>query len=460
MPNPNLLLLDDDPGVLALLARVAGAAGFSVSTFEDPRAALAAARQHPPDAALVDVRLPGSDGIAVLQELRQYAPDCDVLLMSGYGSIESAVDALKLGARDYLCKPFDMGRLVATLNALCHKVEVRVRVGSAPDTPAEVFEGMVGTSAVMADLFELVRRVAPHFTTALVSGETGTGKELVARALHRLGRRRDRPFVTVNCSARSSRPCSRASCSVTSAARSPAPSTRAPGLFERADGGTLFLDEIGELPLERCRRSCCGCSRPARSRRSGRATSRHVDVHVIAATNRELDEEVAAGRFRADLFYRLNVVELRRAAAAGAQGRRAAHRGGHRARLRPPVRARHPRPRAGGVRAAAVWSWPGNVRELRNTLERACMLAQGAVITPRDLRLGTRTPSVVAASAPEVAAVRPIAEIEREEIERALLETRGNKKEAARRLGISRRALYRRLEKFDLHHPDHHGVAA
>jgi two-component system response regulator HydG len=447
------MLIDDDPGVLALLTRMAAALGFSVHAYESPAQALEAASLAPPDAALVDFRLPGCNGIDVLRDLKRAAPRCDVLLMSGFGSIESAVEALKLGARDYLCKPFDMAALAATLDTLRRQAEGREAPRAETLTRVPTFEGMVGASPVMADLFELIRRVAPHFTTALVSGETGTGKELVARALHRLGRRRDRPFLTVNCSAIVETLFESELFGHTRGAFTGAVDSRA-GLFERAHGGMLFLDEIGELPPA-MQAKLLRTLETGEVAKVGSREVRHVDVHVVAATNRVLDTEVGAGRFRADLFYRLNAVELRV----------------------PPLRERREdvlpiaeeivfecarqfgRDIVGIAPAAAeqllAWSWPGNVRELRNMLERACMLAEGSLITPRDLRLGTRAAAGLApATAPAVAAVRPIAAIEREEIERALVETRGNKKEAARRLGISRRALYRRLEKFALHCPD------
>jgi DNA-binding NtrC family response regulator len=352
---------------------------------------------------------------------------------------------LKLGARDFLCKPFDLGALSNTLAAL-HR-EALARRGEASPCPANTrFEGMVGYSPVMAELFELIRRVAPHFTTALVTGETGTGKELVARALHRLGRRRDRPFLAVNCSAIVETLFESELFGHTRGAFTGAVESR-PGLFERAHGGVVFLDEIGELPSA-MQAKLLRTLEAGEVAKVGSREARRVDVHVIAATNRVLEEEVAAGRFRADLFYRLNAVELRVPALRDRREdllplaeeivRECARQFGRQIHGLSPDAAAH----------LAAWSWPGNVRELRNTLERACMLAQAGVLTARDLRLGTRLP-VAPVTHQEVGGVRPIADLEREEIERALLETRGNKKEAARRLGISRRALYRRLERFE-----------
>jgi two-component system response regulator HydG len=441
------MLVDDDPGVLTLLSSLASSAGFAVDAHGQAAAALAAARLAPPDAAIVDYCLPDSDGLEVLRALRHSAPACDVLLMSGFGSIPCAVDALKLGARDFLCKPFDLVAISGTL-ALLHREAVARRSRGQTASPAQGgrLEDMVGFSPLMAEVFDLIRRVAPHFTTALVTGETGTGKELVARALHRLGRRRDRPFLAVNCSAIVDTLFESELFGHTRGAFTGAVESR-PGLFERAHGGVVFLDEIGELPPA-MQAKLLRTLETGEVAKVGSRDVRRVDVHVIAATNRVLEEEVAAGRFRADLFYRLNAIELRV----------------------PPLRdrredlvplaeeivlgcARQFGRRIRGLSSDALdqlagWSWPGNVRELRNTLERACMLAQSDVITARDLRLGSRVPALVRAAS-DIGAVRPIADLEREEIERALVETQGNKKEAARRLGISRRALYRRLEKLE-----------
>ena len=444
MSAASLLLVDDDPGVLALLTRLGGEAGFDVSSHEEPIAALAAVRRHAPDVALVDLRLPRMSGLDVLGEIKETAPRCHVVLMTGFGSIETAVSAVKLGAHDYVTKPFDIAALRATLSTLRDGVQTR-RATAEAVRPATRFEGMVGRSPVMLELFDLIRRVAPHFTTALVTGETGTGKELVARALHRLGRRRDRAFVTVNCSAIVETLFESELFGHTRGAFTGAVDTR-PGLFERAHGGVIFLDEVGELPPV-MQAKLLRVLETGEVAKVGSRDAHHVDVHVVAATNRVLEREVEGGRFRADLFYRLNAVEL----------------------VVPPLRsrledlplltaaiveecAREFNRDLHGLSPAAQtqlreWHWPGNVRELRNTLERACMLTHAGLIEPADLRIGTR---IVSASEGSPANVRPIAELEREEIQRALVETSGNKKEAARRLGISRRALYRRLDKFSL----------
>jgi two-component system response regulator HydG len=314
---------------------------------------------------------------------------------------------------------------------------------AAPD--AAVSE-LLGTSPVMRELLALVRQVAPYASTVLVTGETGCGKELVARALHRLGPRASRPFVAVNCSAIVETLFESELFGHVRGAFTGATEHRV-GLVERAHGGTLLLDEIGELsPAMQAK--LLRVLETGEVTRVGATDPRRFDVHVVAVTNRDLGVEVSAGRFRSDLFYRLNVVDVRVPSLrqrrddvpllAGAFLRDASVRFG--------------RPLAGldeqARRVLSEWDWPGNVRELRNTIERAAMVAPGPLVTVADLRCGQSGSSVERAPGPRV--VRRIDELEREAITQALSDTRGNKKEAARRLGISRRALYRRIDKFGL----------
>jgi DNA-binding NtrC family response regulator len=313
------------------------------------------------------------------------------------------------------------------------------------NTHDEPFHGLIGKSAGMRALYATIARVAPHFSTALVTGATGTGKELVARALYRLSPRTDRAFVAVNCSAIVETLFESELFGHVRGAFTGATEHRI-GLYERASGGVLFLDEVGELPAT-AQAKLLRVLETGEVMRVGASETRRVDVRVIAATNRALGEEVRAGRFRADLYYRLNVVEL---AVPALKDRdedirvlarhfarefgRQFHRG-----------ALSLSPEAEALLGAC--SWPGNVRELKNVIERAAMLGHGSTIEAGDLRMAAPPAGVLE---PPRSAVCRIAELERREIQRALVETNGNKKEAARRLGISRRALYRRLEKFDL----------
>jgi DNA-binding NtrC family response regulator len=305
---------------------------------------------------------------------------------------------------------------------------------------------LIGRSAPMRELLALVRQVAPYAGTVLVTGETGSGKELVARALHRLGPRAARPLVAVNCSAIVETLFESELFGHVRGAFTGATEHRV-GLLERAHGGTLLLDEIGELsPAMQAK--LLRVLETGEVTRVGAADARRFDVHVIAATNRALHEDVQAGRFRADLFYRLQVVDLRvpplraRRDDIGLLARTFAAA----------AAARFGRAIAGlddeAVAALAAREWPGNVRELRHAVERAVMVAPGPRITAADV--GAASARTGDAPAPSLRVVRRIDDLEREAIGQALAATRGNKKEAARRLGISRRALYRRLEKFGL----------
>ena len=461
--HPLLLVVDDEPPVLRVIERLAAKAGFDVVTCGGGAEAMRELLRKPADLAMVDLRMPDVNGLDLLRQIRGTVPSCEVILMTAHAAVDSAVEAIKLGAREYLTKPFDFDRLRELLTDIRVDLERRAQVTVLESQMARQleFHGMIGRSPAMQEVFSLITRLAPHAKVVLVTGETGTGKELAARAFHQAGPRRQKPFLTINCSAVvdtlfESELFGHVRGAFTGAVESKA------GVFELAHGGMLFLDEVGELPMS-VQAKLLRAIEYGEVQRVGSLQPKRVDVSVIAASNRDLRAEVAAGRFRGDLFYRLNVVEvslpplrerredipyliaafLREAT----QRTRKAITG-----LTPPAERR-----LLGAR------WDGNVRELKNVVERACMLADGAVLSERELagafgpegaaRADTqpgRAPARPAYGA-GVEAPPPLEQVERDHILDVLRQVNGNRMAAAKLLGISRRALYRRLER---HHLD------
>jgi len=452
-------VVDDDRAILTLIGTIALAEGFDVATTINGDDAMKQLRHRPADLVLLDLRMPGVTGLDVLRAIREISPRCKVVLMTGYATIDSAVEAVKLGAIDYLTKPFDLQRLRRLLSSVREEAEQRRAVFTLEGDLAQRLEfcGMVGRGPAMQEVFGLIRRLAPHVRTTLVTGETGTGKELVARALHKLGPRSDRRFVTVNCSAVvetlfESELFGHARGAFTGATDHKA------GLFETADGGTLFLDEVGELPMS-VQSKLLRVLEEGEVQRVGSLEPRKIDVRLIAATNRDLMLDVAAGRFRSDLFYRLNIAEI---ALPPMRERRedipyltATFVRNFSQRFTKPLVGLTP----GAERILAGATWDGNVRELRNVIERACILAEGDFVTEADLSgiMGEQRRMMTPRSAETLGSSlppdypTPLSEVEREHIVRTLQQVRGNKAVAARLLGISRRAFYRQLERHGLH---------
>jgi DNA-binding NtrC family response regulator len=453
-PRPLLVIVDDEPGILEVVSRFAERAGFDVAVCADGREAIALIQTRRPDLVMVDLRMPEVGGLDILRAIRDVDAHCQAVLMTGFASVDTAVEAVKLGAMDYLSKPLDFGRLDQLLAGVREEIDRRRSVLSMEGDLARRLEfcGMIGRGARMQDLFGMIRRLAPHVRQALVTGETGTGKELVARALHSIGPRRDRRFIAVNCSAVNETGFESELFGHVRGGFLGANENR-PGLLELADGGTLFLDEIGGMPST-AQAKLLRVLEMGEVTRVGALEGQRVDVHVIAATNRDLRAEVAAGRFRGDLFYRLNVVEVK---LPPLRDRRedipyltAAFVRVIAERLQKPLQGLTP-----GAEALLIASpWDGNVRELQNVVERACILADGEFVTERELAVCLPPPAFVAAARPLSTAEKPstdlLVNVERDHIQRALVRTGGNKKAAAQMLGLSRRALYRRLERLDL----------
>jgi two-component system response regulator AtoC len=441
-----VLVVDDDPGLRQSLGLLLGEAGYAVDAEGDPVRALERATAGAYDLILCDVRMPGLEGREFLRRYRAAGGSALLVMMSAYGNEDAALDAMRDGAYDYLHKPFRPDEVLFTLRKAEERERLRNEVAELRAAVATGGAGLVAESAAMRRVLGLATRVAGHATTVLITGESGTGKELVARFIHQRSPRAEARFVAVNCAAIPEALIESELFGHRRGAFTSASEDRR-GLFEEAAGGTLLLDEIGELPLALQPKLLRALEEGA-IRRVGDGQERKVDVRVIAATARELDELVRDGRFRDDLFYRLNVVRLHLpplrerpedipalaahflAQAATRQGRALSLTSRALARLR-------------------EYPWPGNVRELRNALERAAVLAPGATLDAADLALGDPR-AAIPAGGPTQPLKAQVEALERTVIERALHEAGGNRREAARALRVSLRTLFYKLRRYGL----------
>jgi DNA-binding NtrC family response regulator len=447
MSSPiRLLIVDDDDDMRELLAGRFRRQGMQVTAAAHGEEALACAAGSPFDIALLDLHMPGMGGIELLEKLKQGQPELEALMLTAHGSIETAIQAMKRGAYDYLTKPFHLAELEAHIEKAFEKVGLQRRSRQWAEQLA--YESaryrLVGSSPAMHRVVQLIRKAAPSDATVLVRGPSGTGKELVARAVHYNSPRRDRPLVTVNCAALTETLLESELFGHEKGAFTGAVQAK-PGLVEMAEGGTLFIDEVAET-APGLQAKLLRVLEDGHYRRVGGTQERHADVRVVAATNRPLEEEIKTGRLREDLYYRLNVVSVE---LPPLRERREdiAELVEHFLQTRPVGRGRC-RADPDALRALERYDWPGNVRELANVLERAQILAEGDVITPDDL------PDAVAAAAGPAAAPagdpRHLREVERRHVAEVLRQEGGNKVHAARALGVSRRALYRLIAKHRL----------
>jgi len=437
-PRGRILIVDDQAAFRRLLVRVLADAGHEVVEAGDGRKALELARAARFHVVLTDMRMPGLDGLDLLARLQAEMPETQVVLVTAHGSVPSAVQAMRQGAFDYLTKPLaDPDEVVVVVErALAHRRLLDAEAVRAADAGVQV----VHQDAAMVAVMHAVRRVAAVDTTVLLSGESGTGKEVVARALHAGSTRAARPFVAVNCAALAEGLLDSELFGHERGAFTGADRQRR-GRFELADGGTLLLDEVGEMSPA-LQAKVLRVLQERRFERLGGTTTLHVDVRVIAATHRDLRAEVAAGRFREDLYYRLAVVPIHlpplreRGQDVVLLARHALASIGRRLG-RPGLRMDD-----AAVRALLAYPWPGNVRELNNVIERAVVLGASATLTAGDLRL----------DAPQGAAERPLdlRAREREAIREALAQVGGHRQRAADLLGLSLRALQYKLKQFDL----------
>ena len=449
MPQPLILIVDDDSPHRSMLRTVLRGWGYAVEEAEDGAAAVEQVKARAFDAVLTDVRMARLDGIAALREIREWNPSIPVLIMTAWSSVQNAVDALRLGAYDYLTKPLELDELKLALERALDHTRLARESQEPGRAQSEASSLLLGRSEAMRELVEMVETVAPTEATVLVSGESGTGKELVARAIQAASTRRDKPFVTINCAALAenlleSELFGHEKGAFTGADR------RREGRFVQAHGGTLFLDEIGEMPLS-LQAKLLRVLQQGEVQRVGCDETIKVDVRVIAATNRVLADEVAAGRFREDLFYRLNVIGLEvpplRARREDIPLLASTFLERHAAANRKTIKGFTPQ----AMDAMLRYGWPGNVRELENAVERAVILSGGEYVAERALPLAVQNAPVPDADGEELAlGSMSLEDVERQAIEATLRATEDNKSEAARRLGITRATLHSKLKKYGL----------
>ncbi|ROQ92301.1 sigma-54-dependent transcriptional regulator [Desulfosoma caldarium] len=453
---PHILIVDDDPAHRLMLTTLLGDWGYRVDEADGGLAAVHRVQEQPLDAVIMDVRMPDLDGIEATRRIHQYNPALPVIVLTAFSSVPSAVEALKAGAYDYLTKPLDFDALRLTLNRALEYTQLRAENQELREQLARLrLPEIIGKSPAMERLVELLALVAPSEATVLITGESGTGKSLVARAIHANSRRSQGPLVEVNCAAIPENLMETELFGHDKGAFTGADKARR-GRFAQADGGTIFLDEVGELSLP-MQAKLLRVLQDGQIQRVGSDQPHVVDVRILAATNRDLQGMIQYGAFREDLYYRLNVVTVEV----------------------PPLRQRKDdipllvdhflktfaaknKRTVRGITPRAMdllvkYDWPGNVRELENVMERAVILLRSDYLTEAELPLHLQraTPSdpssLESKATPEElepVSSMTLAEMEKHLIERVLEETGGNKSEAARRLGITRRTLRLKLKKY------------
>ncbi len=445
-----VLIVDDDRSMCEMLENALKRRGFQCMWRTSAEEALRLVPAHEFDVVVTDLNMQGTSGLELCQQVVANRPDVPVVVVTAFGSLETAVGAIRAGAYDFVTKPFEMEDIALTLERAVQHKDLREEVKRLRRavTDSQKFNDMIGTSGSMEKVYDLISRVAETEATVLITGESGTGKELIARAVHNRSRRGAGPFVAINCAAMPESLLESELFGHVKGAFTDARTSR-PGLFVKASGGTLFLDEIGEMPAG-MQAKLLRVLQERTVRPVGGDTEVPFDARMIAATNRDLETEVAEKKFREDLFYRINVVRIHvpplRSRASDVlllaqhfiERFAAIHRSGVK-----------------GLSSAAAerlmaYSWPGNVRELQNCMERAVALARFETLGVDDLpeKLRDYKPSRVIVESEDPAELLPMEEVERRYVLRVLQAVGGNKTLAAEVLGFDRRTLYRKLERY------------
>ncbi len=444
MANTKILIVDDELILRESLAAWLERDGHDVVAVASGEEGLRLIEEESFDIVFLDIKLEGMDGLQVLKEIRKIDPDIKVLMITAYGSISTAVEAMKLGASDYLLKPFEPEELSMLIEKILRQRACELENQYLKEEIREKtrFESLIGQSQAMQEVFSLIEKVAPMESTVLITGETGTGKELVARAIHSHSKRKHGPFVALNCGAIPEHLMESELFGHEKGAFTDARQQRR-GKIELAMGGTLFLDEIGEIS-PRMQVDLLRVLQEKVFYRIGGSKPIHVDCRIVAATNRDLKRAVEEGKFREDLYYRLNVITI------------------HVPPLRErkediPLLAKHflmkfaretnkhiERISREAMDLMMLYDWPGNVRELQNAIERAVVIGQGKVIQAKDLPIFLQGQRIVSAEKKSLQAV------EKEHIEKILRETNWNITMSARILGIDRSTLYKKIKRYNI----------
>jgi two-component system, NtrC family, response regulator AtoC len=445
-----VLIVDDDTSMCELLAEGLVQHGYEASWYSSPHEALAELSEHRFDVVLTDINMRDMNGLELCQKATETWPDLPVIVITAFGSMETAVLAIRAGAYDFITKPFDIDVVaIAIERAVKHSALTREvqRLQKAVDESRR-FDELLGASPAMKEVYDLLERVGESESTVLVSGESGTGKELVARALHRRSKRGSGPFVAINCAAMPEQLLESELFGHTKGAFTDARNAR-PGLFVQAKGGTIFLDEIGDMPIG-LQPKLLRALQERTVRPVGGDTETPIDVRVVAASNRDLETAIEERKFREDLYYRINVihVELPPLRARGADVILLANHYLEHFALQSQKDVHSLSPEA--AEKLSAYAWPGNVRELANCMERAVALTRNESIGIADLpeKIRTYRTSHVLVAATDPSELVPMEEVEKRYILRVLEAVGGNKTLAAQVLGLDRKTLYRKLDRY------------